>query len=183
MKSEPDDRLIENNQSPRGVERDVLLAASGELSWARRLLLRFRLSRDPAARRLAETLCLVELAVGDEACMVQPRTIHRFGLPGLAIAACLLLAAIGWQYFDRTAEDGKTLDAAIVLPLRGSSNTPPLFERSQRLAHRSVQPPATPLAFASAASSRSDGGIFEAPRLPLWSRARGLDAIPLRDRR
>ncbi len=77
------------------LERDVLLASSGELSWRRRLLLSWRLRSSGDARSLAETLKQLELCAS-------PRVRRRL-IPLTAIAVAAVAAGLValWPRGDR----------------------------------------------------------------------------------
>jgi hypothetical protein len=82
----------------REIERDVLLASSGELGPLKRARLARRLARDPAARRLAETLGVASLLLGPA-----PAERRRRNTVGWLAAGSVAAAAIGLGLFLRVA--------------------------------------------------------------------------------
>ncbi len=148
------------------LERDVLLASSGELPAWRRWRLRRRLARDPDAARLAETLALVSLlqpraARGSPAQAAgASRVRHWWAWAGsaAAAAAALVLALTTWLAPPRAPTDAL---------IASSPAAPPLHESSRRVLLASLgmdlAPPASPW------PDVSHGVASDAPPLPAWS--------------
>lgn len=87
--------MTEDRHELPALERDVLLASSGEISWPRRLLLSWRLRSSDDARSLAETLKQLELCAS-------PRVRRRL-IPLNAIAVAAMAAGLValWPRGDR----------------------------------------------------------------------------------
>jgi hypothetical protein len=82
----------------REIERDVLLASSGELGPLKRARLARRLARDPEARRLAETLGVASLLLGPA-----PAAQRRRSTLGWLAATSVATAALGLGLVLRVA--------------------------------------------------------------------------------
>jgi len=83
--------MLNEHDDPSALERDVLLASSGELPWWRRPRLAWRLRREPRARALAESLDELESTLA-------PRTATpaRSARLVAATAAALVVVALWW---------------------------------------------------------------------------------------
>ena len=136
----------------REIERDILLASSGELGWWRRTRLALRLRRDPEARRLAETLAMTSLVLSP----APQRTGH---FVGWLTTAAVVATALGLVLVLRTALTGHAGNV-------GGNGTPtavaaPLYESTGRL---------LVAGFAMTPGAELITGVsLDAPLLPPWS--------------
>lgn len=103
------DRDEFGDREPTALERDVLLATSGELPWWRRATLARRLRTDPEARALAETAALFEL-VAPPARSKSPVTAPRVVL-AVALAA-LVAVVLEWTVLEGTVPGSGAGDSA-----------------------------------------------------------------------
>lgn len=140
----------------RDLERDVLLASTGELSWWRRLRLARRLRRDPEARRLAETLAVTELVLGPAPARAASRPIAAWIATGTVAVAALGLAVVLWAALRGRIPTGPRPGAPPAVAA-------PLYESTGRLlvAGYAMTPHVELLELESA----------DAPLLPPWSAA------------
>ena len=136
----------------REIEREVLLASSGELGFWRRLRLTRRLRRDPEARRLAETLCAGALLLGPA-----PRRSSRPVPVGWLAAAAVVAAACGLGLVLRGALNGRPAVAPTIEPAAGSA---PLYQTTGRLLVAGLPP---------LAGAEAPAAGLDAPPLPPWS--------------
>lgn len=153
----------DSRPTPSRGERHVLLASSGELPWRQHVLLPIRLALDPAARRLARDLELVEIGIG------QPRASRslRPGWPTtLAAAAVLALATVAaWILVPRAAPN----PAETVV----RSTPEPAIAAARSLHLASLRAGEAPLSGLTPRPLPSTA-IEPAPILPPWSRATAI---------
>ena len=155
----------------REIERDILLASSGELGPFKRARLGWRLARDPEARRLAETL-------GVAAVMLSPQSAERRwrNTMGWLAAGSVATAAIGLAFVLHGALRGRpSVDSQIE-----RASAPPLSETTGWLLFSGPS-----FTISSGLDAAVDAG-FEAPPLPPWSagldETTAIDLIPERSR-
>ena len=125
------------------AERDVLLLSSGELSSWRALTLRWRLRRDPAARRLAETLALCDLTLAPRPSLARPDR-RPLLVAAVGVAAVLLIVLRLQPASGRAPERVSLLEAQ-------AKETPPSTLDSLRTLRRDL------------GSSPLQRGSFESP--------------------
>lgn len=127
------------------VERDVLLYQSGELSWWRRTTLPWRMSQDPEAMRLAETLALTELCLSRRPAfeLVPGPRLHAIA-GGIAALLLCMLALRTEAPTERTAP----MDVAQAAP------APPAFTTARTLRHDLRQAPRVPRTFEPTSTRR-----------------------------
>lgn len=88
--------MVDERDEPSTLERDVLLASSGELPWWRRITLTRRLRRDARARRLAATLEGLEAALDrprrPAPGSARPKRSRRIAIGSALVPALVVLA-------------------------------------------------------------------------------------------
>lgn len=151
----------------RPIERDILLADSGELPVMHRGLLRLRLLSDLEARRYARALRAMRMGVG----VVQPRRspFPRLAFASLAAAAALALSVALWP---RSAPTGGSTAAADRMVTRsGDILETPLIAQTRLLAIQTERPASPPPARGIIVASLSSETSASVPSIspPLWS--------------
>ena len=151
----------------RPIERDILLADSGELPVIHRMMLRVRLLGDPEARRYARALRAIRTGVG----VIEP---HRSPLPSLAFASLAAAAALAltvalWPRSAPTVGSSAGNDRKVTKT--GDVLETPLIAQTRLLAIQAEQPASPPPARGIIVASLSGGTSTSAPstRPPLWS--------------
>src|SRR5262249_22240807 len=92
---------VERLDAMRSVERDILLASSGELGLCRRAMLWLRLRFGVNARRYSMAERALRGAAGQSA-----PAARRIVVMPYAVAAAVLLAVVIWRWVARSTADG-----------------------------------------------------------------------------
>ncbi len=164
----------------RDIERDILLASSGELSWWRRVKLHRRITRDAEARRLAETLAVTSLVVQGAAPRPRMSPPMRWGLAGAAVAACVMGMLIVWKVGLRPGADPTEGESTLVIRPAIRPSSAALHESSRRLLLANMQLMSSADTVSQELAKAPTRWSGDGPPLPPWSSGL-LDGIGLRD--
>ena len=127
------------------IERDILLADSGELSTPRRALLWLRLRADPAARRYARIMWIMHAAQGGiGAPVIRRRTPLVWTIAPLSAAAAAAVALMAALWFRPATSAGPDDANGPVLAATGDILETPIIARARLLAIRAERPGAAP---------------------------------------
>lgn len=157
----------------RPIERDILLADSGELPVIQRGILRVRLLADPQARRYARALRAMRMGVG----VIEPRRSHlpRLAFASLAAAAAVALTVALWPRSVPTpgssgAGVGVGTNDRMVIQNLDILETP-LIAQTRMLAIQAERPASPPPTRGIVVASLLGGASASVPstRPPLWS--------------
>lgn len=151
----------------RPIERDILLADSGELPVVHRAMLRLRLLGDPEARRYVRAIRMMRAGVG----AVQPRRspLPRLAFASLAAAAAVALTVTLWP---RSAPTAGSSPAVQVVTKSGDVLETPLIIQARLLAIQAERPASPPPAREIHVASLPAGMLATLPTStapPLWS--------------
>lgn len=157
----------------RPIERDILLADSGELPVINRGMLRLRLLVDPEARRYARALRAIQTGIG----VVQPRRspVPRWAFAPLAATAAMALTVALWPRSAPTTGSSAGADRATdrMVIRNGDILETPLIAQTRLLAIQAERPASPPPARGIVVASLSSATSASVPSTPfpppLWS--------------
>lgn len=151
----------------RPIERDILLADSGELPVVHRAMLRLRLLGDPEARRYVRAIRMMRAGVG----AVQPRRspLLRLAFASLAAAAAVALTVTLWP---RSAPTAGSSPAVQVVTKSGDVLETPLITQARLLAIQAERPASSPPAreiYVASLPAEMLATLPTSTAPPLWS--------------